>query len=659
MELGKAIMLTGRMNLVTRLNTRANLLITAAAVFVVTVFTFAEPSALQAMLVICSDGVFAMLWIAGACALGDLFVPESVGSRALRLATAGGIGLGIFSLLGLGLGLVGVLNRPIAIALPVGGALLWTLRIVYRHRRWLASSPALSFDPMKSWFARPAGMNWLWLIPVLSLSMACVGAAVLPGMLWKPLDPHPYDVVSYHLQVPREWYELGRIVPLHHNVFSYFPFNVEMQFLLAMHATGGPWAGMYVCQFINVGMTVLLLLAIAGAGRGGVVAAVIVSTVPWVIMLACVAYVETGFLLYSTLALVWTLRGMGRTPMLLGLNRTLILAGLFAGLAAGVKITAVPMLILPIAVALPVLQWRKVSAKSIVIGVITFLVAAGVVLSPWLIRNLIWAGNPIFPLAMKLLGRAHFSVAQVERFRVAHSPRADQAGLLVRLKILWNDVLAHWQFGFVLLPAGVIGACRRTRVSAFLCINAAVVLIVWLGFTHLLPRFAISLVPVAALAIALIDVGRWRIAGVAVAVVAGTTGLIATAATLHGQVAAVASNNLFGIMKLNFDTVQDVQKLDPTDSKSVALIGDAGAFLVQLPMSRLHYRCVFDLPADVTDPIDAWAGRGVHGNADWLLSINPAEIDRLHRTYLNVPALPSTLATPTDEPYVIPASNIP
>ena len=57
--------------------------------------------------------------------------------------------------------------------------------------------------------------------------------------------PSGYDVVEYHLQVPREWLELGRITPLHHNVFSFFPFNVEDSqiTLLAMNLHAGPWAG--------------------------------------------------------------------------------------------------------------------------------------------------------------------------------------------------------------------------------------------------------------------------------------------------------------------------------------------------------------------------------------------------------------------------------
>ena len=33
--------------------------------------------------------------------------------------------------------------------------------------------------------------------------------------------------------------------------FSYFPFGVEMHYLLAMHLAGGPWRGMYLAQLMH------------------------------------------------------------------------------------------------------------------------------------------------------------------------------------------------------------------------------------------------------------------------------------------------------------------------------------------------------------------------------------------------------------------------
>jgi len=98
---------------------------------------------------------------------------------------------------------------------------------------------------------------------------------------------------------------MGRIVPLEHNVFSYFPCNVEMHYLLAMHLRGGPWAGMYLAQLMHAAMVGVTLIAIYGAARmtGGrlvaCIATLAAATMPWTIMLGSVAYNEGGMLLFG------------------------------------------------------------------------------------------------------------------------------------------------------------------------------------------------------------------------------------------------------------------------------------------------------------------------------------------------------------------------
>ena len=101
----------------------------------------------------------------------------------------------------------------------------------------------------------------------LPLATMVAGASLFPGLLWKPLDPHPYDVMSYHLQIPREWFDAGRIVQLHDNAFCYFPMGMEMHDLLAMHLLGGPWAAMYLCQTFSAAFVLLTALAVVGSVR--------------------------------------------------------------------------------------------------------------------------------------------------------------------------------------------------------------------------------------------------------------------------------------------------------------------------------------------------------------------------------------------------------
>jgi hypothetical protein len=82
----------------------------------------------------------------------------------------------------------------------------------------------------------------------------------------------------------------------------------------------------------------------------------------------------------------------------------------------------------------------------------------------------------------------------------------------------------------------------------------------------------------------------------------------------------------------------------------VALIGDARAFEYTIPMSRLHYRTVFDVDAKPGESvIDAWAA-GAPPDATRL--VDPNELRRFNRTYFGIPELPAELRE-ASEPVVL------
>ena len=299
----------------------------------------------------------------------------------MRFVSSIALGLGTISLLTLGLGLAGLLHHGSAVAIIcVGIALALTLALKQKTRlsEWLG------------WAKQPAGWDWLWIAACPFAAIAVVGAMFPAGLLWRGGDPSFYDVVEYHLQVPREWFEAGRIIPLSHNVFSFFPFNVEMHYLLAMHLCGGPWAAMFLAQLMHLAFLALFVVAVYafaleatlwhvhpvraegmerkkdlvsrdflgttqptragspchGGGLGklpAITAALAVGTVPWVIQLAPVAYDEGGFLLFGTLAIAWVCRAIWDD---LHRTRRLVIAGVFAGFACGAKLTAVPEVLL-------------------------------------------------------------------------------------------------------------------------------------------------------------------------------------------------------------------------------------------------------------------------------------------------------------------------
>jgi hypothetical protein len=684
------------------------LLLTACALLTLIVtFGYAGESWAIALYRLLADGVFLVAWLIAAAGFGAtilLVLPlhntksEEDRETLLHWVTAIALGLGVISIATLGLGLAGWLSRASSFTmLGVGGVL--GLLIIARSRTWRRLEN--TGHAIRAWLDGPAGWAWLWLLAMPFLGVAIVVALLPPGTMW-PGEPHGYDVVEYHLQIPREWYEIGRIIPLQHNAFSFFPFNVEMQYVLAMHLQGGPWAGMYLAHLMHLAMIVLSVAAVYGLAQAGsksksapTIASVLVATIPWLTQLGSIAYNEGGLLLFGTLATGWAFRAilspsrrLGRFPV----------AGLLAGFACGSKLTAVPEVLVavggicavailltrhaylplpsgegrgegelklndakiiptpPLPNPLPAGEGTGVSQTIRLIGVATFFLAGTLAFAPWLVRNCVWAGNPVFPEATFIFGQGHFSDAQVDRWKQAHSPRPDQQSVGARLSAWRTDVWASPQYGFVLLPLGVIcglAACwRQDRLPALLMIAMfAALCIVWLGFTHLQGRFFIFGVPIAGLLIAQVP---WRragaLVGAGIVVLAAVVSFAGIHQTVAGKLFGQKLNLVIGVENLSGLSVREELAEVVEGTTPIALIGDARVFLYSGPMSRITYRTVFDVDAQPGESvIDAWA-RGAP--ADAVRVVDPNELKRFHGTYRGIPALAPEFADRA-EPFVV------
>ena len=630
--------------------TRGTALVACVLVTLGTVFFYAAEASLNSFSVLCTDGLIVLLWVVAATLGGMTVLRPFVRGLPLSLRVVGGaaLGLGIFSLLGLLLGLAGLLNRITTFALPVISFFVWVI-VFFRTHGNVAVQPYV--EAVEAWLRAPARSAWLWAVAMPFLGISLVSATLPPGLLWKPHDPHPYDVLEYHLQVPREWYEAGRIVPLHHNAFSFFPMNVEVQYLLGMHLRGGPWDGIYFAHLITLAHMLLGVVAVYAIARAlmdagsssaaPTLAGVAAATVPWTAMLSSVAYNEAGLVLYGTLALGWAwlaLRDEGRSKW--------VIAGAFAGLACGVKYTAVPLLLIGMPVLLLAIALvRRMRWRPTVGGLVMYGVTGSLLFSPWLLRNLKWTGNPVFPEATRLLGKGHFTDRQVERWERAHSPRADQKSVAARAKAAGREILTDWRYGSVLLPLAVLLAAAGYKRHVALPAGMILLLLMfWLTLTHLQSRFFVLAVPWAALVIGRVLTRRF--APWVVTLVVGAAGF--SAFTLHRAFSEVAGPwhehgawaGVVGLKDLTLFLPERSAQL-VKDRQPLALIGDAQAFVYSLPMDRLEYRTVFDLHEGPENSVlAAWLGEDVAAKVrTHNLLVESSELVRLADTYDRVPRL--------------------
>ncbi len=363
--------------------------------------------------------VLGALAIAGAAvALGrGILRGLNVDSLSLweRLPLAFGLGttgLGVVTLIVGRLGLLG----PWPVRIGLGGLIAAEVLYSLARRR----------QPVDPEFAAPEKTKPKIPLARGVLSRLGFGMAVGPFLvimaLGAMLPTIDFDATEYHLQGPKEYYQARRITFLPHNVYTSMPFGVEMLHLLGMEVMDDWWTGALVGQLLVAcfaPMTAALIALTAtrlGSPRAGWVAAVVYLTTPWIYRLAVIAYVE-GPLCYYHAALVWMVsRQSSVVSRQSSAVRDWLVLGLLAGGAMACKYPALLSAVVPFGFVALIESWRRRSWR--VVG--AYVLGWAVVMTPWLGKNVIDTGNPVYPLAYRVFGGTHWDSRQDAKWSHAH-----------------------------------------------------------------------------------------------------------------------------------------------------------------------------------------------------------------------------------------------
>lgn len=455
--------------------------------------------------------VAAVIFLAGASVGSALLRLLRIAPRGafVRLLFATAIGLGVSSYATLALGTLGLLSGEVFWALTAGlllagcRPLAETLRDTARRgREWLSS-----WGPFE-WAVALGGAA------LLVVAVLCARTPVLE-----------YDTLEYHLGGPAEHFAAGRVRFLWHNVYACFPAQVQMLYLQGMVLGGGKLTGMAVAILIQV-----LFGALAAAGVGaiaarhvrkeaGLLAGVFFLTCPILIVTALGHALDTlSRCFYYTVALLAVMEWMfGREESAPGRRSYLVLGGLCCGLAVAVKYTALLLLCLPLGAAVLLVScvrhkgwYHKLTAPAILAG------CALLALLPWLIRNLVATGNPVFPLLYHMFGAEGWSAQQAAKFARAHAAVPFSAGKL--LQETWRFLCGYSRtisagyvgpLGLMFVPLLLVALLRaedgpkmggQSRLNPWpilllICCGAAMV-VLWGVATHQIARFLTPLLVV-------------------------------------------------------------------------------------------------------------------------------------------------------------------
>lgn len=344
------------------------------------------------------------------------------------------------------------------------------------------------------------------------------------------LPPHHYDSLVYHLALPAEYIKNNSISPAPYNLYSHFPQNAEMIFLAALLLADGV-AAQLITFFLGVALVRSVyfftkkytrasgknyLMSPPDSSRptdlpsaSAAAASALLASSPFFLLLASSTYVEIHQA-FIAFAAFWAFVKFLETDD----GKYLIFSGALSGVAVGVKYTGfAAVAAVNVILVLRFLRGTFAGAsKSIKVAlgeIAVFTLAAIIAASPWLIKNIIYTGNPVFPFFYKVFGYAltGWTSAAADGYFAALTEYAHKSSVFFELAMLpYNlvfnpvrygggiDVLGD--FGWPALLVAAIVACiflrRKLKFASKAALYSATVFAVWF-LTKPVLRFLVPL----------------------------------------------------------------------------------------------------------------------------------------------------------------------
>jgi len=444
-----------------------------------------------------------------------LVVPETLflSDWAARLL----VGLGLLSHLLFALSVAQFLNRT-AISVLLGVGVLIGIRELFQVFR---------VNPKKKladvWSARPRSPE--------AIAICLAGLFLIAGSFFSSLlPPTQSDALRYHLTTPRLWLDHGGFCRIPHISFSNFPMTIDILYTVPL-AYGLPSvAKLLHWSFLIAALGMLYRIGCVLGGRSAAwLSVTFFVSIPFVPILASWAYVEMGLCAYMLLMAGAALELAGAAGAKQNMWRNAVMLGLAGGWLLGCKYTSIIYLFLLSLLLILPRSWLGLpcfAKKSVVFaGFIAFLIA-----SPWYVKNVLYNGNPVYPMAVGVFGEREWTKANAAFFSFHAGVKGDLNAaryyslpgkivdtLSLAIRPLWSPIdIGQNDFGdwpvsalfLILLPALALrrgsGSCVR-----FLGVFGAFLFVVW-AWTYRDARFLLVSFCILSLPLAICCSSLWE-----------------------------------------------------------------------------------------------------------------------------------------------------
>lgn len=312
-----------------------------------------------------------------------------------------GLGIAAFSLLTFAIGLAGGYTST-------GYIILFVILCVscgygmIRAIRYLMSMTRGGKDPYRLAFGI--------LLSVVSLFL--IAKAMKPAFF--------FDAVTCHLAIPNYYIHEGKIGYMPFDSYTNYPLMAEMFYTLGLFVFG-----LKTAQLLSVFVFIALTITVYDFSRAFIKE--LNPAIPAAFFLLTPAFMENAVLYTNDLYLTYFFLLALYALFLWEKERAstvLVLMGVFIGVCLGTKYLALLYAWIPFAIVIYIMaRGRKMETASGPKALWLSVFAVIVVFSPWLAKNVVFTGNPVYPALYGVFGGKDMSPEVYKRIlETAHHP---------------------------------------------------------------------------------------------------------------------------------------------------------------------------------------------------------------------------------------------
>jgi hypothetical protein len=365
-------------------------------------------------------------------------------TRAEMVSLAMLAGLAVLSTATLVVGLAGgcanqAIQFVVGVLAAVSMAMTFPLvRSPFTRARWLPIGAA-----PKSVFGQLAGRMVVVLTILLAL-IYCLGCM---------MPPFEFDVVEYHLQSIKEFYQVGHIGFNDHNIYANMPLGLEMHGLAMMSMVGWSnetdawWLGGLIGKAVIGAHSLIAALLLGGFvarktdsrwvgwGAAGLWLAVPGNahvTTSGLIDAALGTYILASLVVVTEL--IQRLANGATETELRNSKWLVLLIAIYAGGAAAAKYPGLIYAVVPNLAALGLALWIVPQANRFQLAkqwIVPIVCGLSLTCVPWYAKNAVLTGNPVYPLGYSTFGGKGLDANRAQQWSQAHRVPGYSVGALV------------------------------------------------------------------------------------------------------------------------------------------------------------------------------------------------------------------------------------